>query len=123
MEFQSHIVVTSQSMMKKFGTPPYRYQKTKNRLLKFCYVPATSAAHSRLLSFLFLLCPFKVLMKQTRQAVRAIKQSIFLDVYAPTPSCFVYKQVNAQPYLGSIPSLGKLFKDYGRKRFYCIGPP
>ena len=30
----------------------------------------------------FLLRPFTVLMKQTRQAVRAIKQSIFLDVYA-----------------------------------------
>jgi hypothetical protein len=44
-------------------------------------VPATSAAHNRLLFFLFLLWPFTVLMKQTRQAVRAIKQSIFLDVY------------------------------------------
>jgi len=33
-------------------------------------------------SFLFLLLqPFTVLMKQTRQAVRAMKQSIFLDVY------------------------------------------
>jgi hypothetical protein len=29
----------------------------------------------------FLLPLFMVLMKQTRQAVRAIKQSIFLDVY------------------------------------------
>jgi hypothetical protein len=28
-----------------------------------------------------LLWPFTVLMKQTRQAVHAIKQSIFLDVY------------------------------------------
>jgi hypothetical protein len=44
-------------------------------------VPATSAACNRLLFFLFLLRPFTVLMKQTRQAVRAIKQSIFLDVY------------------------------------------
>jgi len=43
-------------------------------------VPATSAAHNRLL-FFFLLQPFTVLMKQTRPAVRAIKQSIFLDVY------------------------------------------
>ncbi len=33
-------------------------------------------------SFLFLLRPFTVLMKQTRQMVRAVKQSIiFLDVY------------------------------------------
>jgi len=51
--------------------------KRKNRLLKFCYVPATSAAHNRLLFFLFLLRPFTVLMKKTR----AVKQSIFLDVY------------------------------------------
>ncbi len=32
----------------------------------------------------FLLQPFTVLMKQTRQAVCAIKQSIFLDVYGLT---------------------------------------
>jgi len=44
-------------------------------------VPATSAARNRLFFFLFLLWPFTVLIKQTRQAVRAIKQSIFLDVY------------------------------------------
>ncbi len=41
-------------------------------------MPATSAAHNRLL---FLLRPFTVLMKQTSQSVRAVKQSIFLDVY------------------------------------------
>jgi hypothetical protein len=41
-------------------------------------VPATSAFHYRLHFFLFLLQPFTVLMKQTRQAVCAIKQSIFL---------------------------------------------
>jgi hypothetical protein len=65
------------------GTVGHRYQKTKNRLLKFCYVPATSAARNSLLFFLsYLLRLFTVLMKQTRQAVRAIKQSIFLDVYA-----------------------------------------
>ncbi len=63
----------------------HRYQKMKNRLLKFCYVPATSAARNRLLFFLFLLWPFTVLMKQTRQAVRAIRQSIFLDVYGSCP--------------------------------------
>jgi hypothetical protein len=38
-------------------------------------VPATSAAHNRHLFFLFLLWPFTVLMKQTRQTVRAVKQS------------------------------------------------
>ncbi len=46
----------------------HRYQRCKNRLLKFVYVPATSAA-----SFLlFLLQPFTVLMKKTC----AVKQSI-----------------------------------------------
>jgi hypothetical protein len=56
-------------------------ERRKNRLPKFFYVPATSAAHNRLL---FLLRPFTVLMKQTRQAVCAVKQSIFLDVYEST---------------------------------------
>jgi hypothetical protein len=42
-------------------------------------VPTTGAAHNRLLLF-FLLRPFTVLMKQTRQAVCAVKLSIFLDV-------------------------------------------
>jgi hypothetical protein len=28
-------------------------KRRKNRLLKFCYVPTTSAAHNRLLFFLF----------------------------------------------------------------------
>ncbi len=51
-------------------------ERRKNRSLKFCYVPITSAAHNRLL-FFFWLQPFTVLMKQTR----AVKQSIFLDVY------------------------------------------
>ncbi len=58
-------------------THEHRCRKTKNRLLKFCYVHATSAARNRLLFFLFLLCPFTVLMKQTSQAVCAIKQSIY----------------------------------------------
>ncbi len=31
----------------------------------------------------FLLQPFTVLMKQTRQSICAVKQSIFLDVYGP----------------------------------------
>ncbi len=60
---------------------PIDIGRRKNRLLKFCYVPATSAAHKRLLFFFYLLRPFTVLMKQTRQAVRAVKQSIFLDFY------------------------------------------
>ncbi len=58
----------------------------QNRLLKVCYVPVTSAGLpmvSFFFSFLFflLLQPLTVLMNQTRQAVRAVKQSIFLDVY------------------------------------------
>jgi len=48
-------------------------------------VPATSAGLPRVsffFSFLYLLLqPLTVQMKQTRQAVHAIKQSIFLDVY------------------------------------------
>ncbi len=40
-------------------------------------MPATSAAHNRLLFFFFLLRPFTVLIKKTR----AVKQSVFLDVY------------------------------------------
>ena len=41
-------------------------------------MPTTSAARNRLLFFLLLLQPLTVLMKQTRQAVRAIKRSIVL---------------------------------------------
>ncbi len=41
----------------------------QNRLLKVCYVPASSAGLNRLL---FLLWPLTVLMKQTRQVVRTI---------------------------------------------------
>ncbi len=64
---------------------PIDIKSLQNRLLKVCYEPATSAGLPRVsffFSFLFwLLWPLTVLMKQTRQAVRAIKQSIFLDVY------------------------------------------
>ncbi len=64
-------------------------ESLQNRLLKVCYVPATSAGLPRVsffFSFLFfwLLGPLTVLMKQTRQAAHAIKQSIFLDVYGFT---------------------------------------
>jgi hypothetical protein len=57
----------------------------QNRLLKVCYVPAPNASLPRLL---FLLQPFTVLMKHTRQAVLVIKQSI-LDVYGLCPMHFV----------------------------------
>jgi hypothetical protein len=57
----------------------HRYKKSLKRLIKVCYVPATSAV---LIAFFssFLLWPLTVLMKQTRQLVRTIKQSIYLDV-------------------------------------------
>ncbi len=51
----------------------HRYLK-KSRLLKFCYVPAASAAFSKA----FWQQPITVLTRQTRQAVLAINQSIFL---------------------------------------------
>ncbi len=50
-------------------------KKSPFRLLKVCYVPATSAGLSRLL---FMRWPLTVLMKQTRQAVNTFKQSILL---------------------------------------------
>jgi hypothetical protein len=59
-------------------------ESLQNRLLKVCYVPAICAGLPRVsffFSFFLLLRPLTVLMKQTRQAVCAIKQSIFLDVY------------------------------------------
>ncbi len=43
----------------------------------FCYVPASIATYSKTF-WLFSLRPITVLMRQTRQAVRAINQSIFL---------------------------------------------
>jgi hypothetical protein len=45
-----------------------------------CYVPATSAVLISLFSS-FLLQPLTVIMRQTRQPVCAIKQSINLAVY------------------------------------------
>jgi hypothetical protein len=50
-------------------------------LLKVCYVPATSAASSKVFFLFFTLQPFTVQTRQTRQAVCAFKQSISLDVY------------------------------------------
>ncbi len=54
----------------KHTVPFIDIKRRKNRLPKFCYVPATSAAHNRLL---FLLQLLTVLMKQTH----TVKQSIF----------------------------------------------
>jgi hypothetical protein len=59
----------------------HRYRKFQNRLLKACCVPATSTGLPRVsfyFHFIFLLqWPFTVLIKQTRQAVHAVKQSIY----------------------------------------------
>jgi hypothetical protein len=56
-------------------------ESLQNRLLKDCCVPTTSAGIPRVsffFSFLSLLQhQFTVLMNQTRQAVRAVKQSIY----------------------------------------------
>ena len=55
-------------------------ESLQNRLLKVFYVPANSAGLTRV-SFVFyfflLLQPLTVQMKQTRQAVRTVKQSIY----------------------------------------------
>ena len=65
-------------------------ESLQNKLLKVCYVPATSSSLPRVSFFFSFLClklrPLTVLMKQTRQAVHAIKQSILLDVYGFTHS-------------------------------------
>ncbi len=53
-------------------------ESLQNRLHKVCYVPVTSAGLNGLLFFSFLLRPLTVLMKQTRQVVGAVKQSILL---------------------------------------------
>jgi hypothetical protein len=52
-----------------------KVQSLTKRLLKVCYMPATSAGLSRLL---FLRWPLTVLMKQTRQVVCTLKQSLLL---------------------------------------------
>jgi hypothetical protein len=87
--------------------------KSLNRLLKVCYAPANSLV-LKAFFFLFLLQPLTALMKQTRQLVRAIKQSIYLDVYAlhvtviETCGCSLYinfefsRQTHTQPSKGDI---------------------
>jgi hypothetical protein len=57
----------------------HRYQKSLNILLKVCYVPATSTLLVAFFSS-FLLQPLTVQIKQTRQPVHAVKQSICFDV-------------------------------------------
>ncbi len=59
--------------------------KRKNILLKVWHVPATSATFLAFFLF-FLRWPLTVLMKQTRQAVCAVKQSILLRCLWPPPT-------------------------------------
>jgi hypothetical protein len=60
---------------------PIDIRSLQNRLLKVCYVPTTSADLPRVSFFLFfiflLLQPLTVQMKQTRQVVCTVKQSIY----------------------------------------------
>jgi hypothetical protein len=55
--------------------------KIKIDCLGFVMCPLLALPHPRIFFFFFILQPFTVLMRQTRQAVHAIKQSISLDVY------------------------------------------
>ncbi len=75
----------------------HRYGRSPNRLLKVCYVPASSAVLIAFFSSQLLLRPLTVLMKQTRQPVHTIKQSIYLDVYgleSKTRHCVIWAKVN-----------------------------
>jgi hypothetical protein len=48
------------------------------KVLKVCYLPATSAGLARVsFSFFLLLWPLTVLMKQTKQVVHSVKQSLY----------------------------------------------
>ncbi len=67
--------------------PPIDIER-KYRLLKVRYVPATSTTF--LVFFIFFLQPLTVLMRQSRQLVRAINQSIFLRCLL----CHLTKKVN-----------------------------
>ncbi len=61
--------------------PNIDIESPKIDCLSFVYVPATSAAHNRLLFCFFLLWPFTVLMKKTH----AVKLSIILRcLWCPT---------------------------------------
>ncbi len=78
----------------------HRYQNYLNRLLKVCYLSATSMVLTVFFSSFFLLWPLTVLMKQTRQPVHAMKQSIYLDVYdlchTAQGGCGKYNSVDIQ---------------------------
>jgi hypothetical protein len=70
---------------KRWQVGKRRYPKMKNRLIGVFYVPATSV---ELPMLLFLMRPLTVLMKQTRRAGHAIKQSILLRCLCGQESSF-----------------------------------
>ena len=79
------MIVAVKDIKDHYDSDKHRYQKAKNRSLKCCYVPATSAAQNRLLFF-------AAAVYSTTEANKAsLKQSKFLDVYGLTilgkPSC------------------------------------
>jgi len=63
-----------------------RYRRRKIDCSSFFTVPATSAAQNSLLFFFFLLRQLTKLIFITRQAVRAVKQSIFLRCLWVSPT-------------------------------------
>jgi hypothetical protein len=70
-------------------------QSLQNILLNVCYVAATSTGLGRLLFFFAAaINTLTVLMKLTRQVVCAVKQSIFLDVYAFLLNSSYHNKVN-----------------------------
>ncbi len=61
--------------LKRHGGVFHRYRKAKNRLLKCCYVPSTSAAQNRLLFYFFFCCGC---LQYYRANKASLKQSIIL---------------------------------------------
>ncbi len=102
LQLQPGSLEPTMSSLKNFARQAHRYRKSQNRLLKVFCVPATSAGLPRVsffFSFLFLLqWPFTVLIKQTRQPVRATKQSIYsqMSMGKQLNSMFVKRQVSSQ---------------------------
>jgi len=67
--------------MKQEVTKQHRYQKAKIDCLSFVMCPLLAQPIIAFFSSFFAAAVYSI-MKQTWQAVRTVKQSIFLDVYA-----------------------------------------
>jgi hypothetical protein len=84
--FKFSIISFTLALPLSYSGFPIDIECLQNRLFKICCVPVTSASPPRVsffFSFLFLLqWPFTVLIKQTRQAVCEIKQSILRCLWA-----------------------------------------